>query len=1763
MQAKLSLKNVALGLIGALLLLAVWFREELAIQGARAYISYSCRQNLHARFAAENMFFENGELVIEKPRIATRRPIKEGGFRFAAERLVIRASPHWLDHQLDISIGLQDASFDLRQATSDMRFWLKDSFQPLPFLNVNANLKIEGGVLAIHDYKTEPPSEQKVYFQVEAEGGRQNRGSFIVSLDDPLLKSNSIVLSLAKLERRHIALDMDLDGVEASALLKAMRNIIPQLDNLQFSEGRIKGKMALTFPKEGRPVAQGDLGFHDIAFAAPDFDLKGRIEEAHLHLMENPNYVKAESGESVPRTIGHLEIKREGSLVFEGPTQPSCAFQHLQGTIYFQTQDGARISMEGTCRHRGETSRLEIAGNAHFASEGRGSLDLAVNLTGAERKVASAHFVTRQLGSKFKFVEINFSKIGPKEFDLLQTLFTPYLAGMHQIEMQQGTIDATALAYMRGLTFTDLKVEKIAAKDLLLRLQPWDIGVAIADLSGELSVNCAASDILDTLNADLVVNDGQIEFSSFDQALCRLHNVQTQFAVRKGIVQKSQLMGEIGGLIGSIEIDGTAEDGDIVKAHFEGSTLGLTHFLPPSMHQGLKTHFAEDYLTIQLTSRPSLLGWLVEGTADIQQPAAQQNQNIAFGFDIELCSPQEWLLNLATKETETPWHDLGAAASMAAWAENISVSGMLQGFFLHEGWCRASSLPLEKYLPLFLHYSDEAKVTGWADLLGSFDHEGLLMRYALNDLEIESKAFRITLPEKAEQTVDNLPGVYRLDFATDRWNTSLQVQDGSYLEKNSQLAFHDIAATIACNGETLELADLETTCEGMLWKGSIAIAKKGPQKEVLDIILHAKEMHGQLSQLQEMFVHFPRLKFLDRFPLDGQLRLGPEGALLGLAFHPGHLAIEAKVNGALTGGEFVLQKDDEGKGIGMRDLHLNFDYHHGAESAHLALTSIKGLLAFNKQGYAEELLFLGGNFCLNDITKAESAFDLWIKDSLKDPQREILFLKGKSHSGSDGQVELAFDLPKTHFGAVYPDKLDLCLNGSGQISSMHLESKQVLADVLSGLKFFVSTGVLPLPAPWQNKINALTSAKGDTTLECSYDNRSTSLTWRIAGEDLELEGKRCAHFLLEGKKRDNAWSIDQLVLDDLSLAADLARQSECWKVNFLGLRLKDALLLGLEGDYYAGSNVFDCKVNLLELDLGKLSEWPSLSEAVGQMKPSGHWRGTGELHLELDPFRIDTVLNGTLRSWSISGLNFQDATHVSCHYVSGQGLTLRNLTTDILNNGEKMLQLQIEKAAFDFTQRDLSLESIRFQFAAEQSLQVAQQLQNSFPAAISDNIKNIIINLKSQGSITGEFHLRTSPGSSRLRLSLDEGLYRFQNRQHSVHRMELSYDLKNLNLFAHYRLGGHSFWMQFFTDDPSYSAGHLLLFDGKPEEYQEWPPLKINWKNDIKHGWTILKAEGTFAGLSMRLMRDHAGEGNVLQGEVTIDPEKAAILISEEFQSRIAALKAGPGYLLNGQWRILKGNSDNFLDQLHFNGRLEGNQVVFKGYVWQKLNAHVALRPGHIQLSDLRVEDPSGLFTLKTVTMFRQESGAWAFEIPSILGTNFRPSLMQEAGSPSNIVAKPLLVKKLELENMTGQLHNSATWKGKGKLDFVNPARKQMQNPIFAIPVELLSLFGLDMAALNPVSGTVLYEVRDSKVMLTKFKDVYSEGKLSKFYLSNVAKTPSFMDFEGNLNVQIRMKQYNLFLKFAELFTVNISGPITQPVYSLQRQTFNTRRERK
>ena len=162
----------------------------------------------------------------------------------------------------------------------------------------------------------------------------------------------------------------------------------------------------------------------------------------------------------------------------------------------------------------------------------------------------------------------------------------------------------------------------------------------------------------------------------------------------------------------------------------------------------------------------------------------------------------------------------------------------------------------------------------------------------------------------------------------------------------------------------------------------------------------------------------------------------------------------------------------------------------------------------------------------------------------------------------------------------------------------------------------------------------------------------------------------------------------------------------------------------------------------------------------------------------------------------------------------------------------------------------------------------------------------------------------------------------------------------------------------------------------------------------------------------------------------------------------------------------------------------------------------------------------------------------------------FYPSLLHTIGTPKIEQSKPFVIKEMEISNFYGYVEEEASFKGKGHLHFSNQPKKNVSNSIFTIPTDIADKVGLEMPVLTPVSGTMEFEMNDGKLLFTKYKDIYSDNKLVKFYLPKGAT--SSIDFQGNLNLKIGLQPYHMIFKFAELLTVNIQGTLNKPVFRLK-----------
>lgn len=1777
---KYSLKKLIffLPFLGILLCLIFW--RSFLTWGMEAYVKNLSLNELDGKFKADHVAFENGTWIFEHPQVEGRQTLAEGGKHFEAEKLAIKVIPHLGEYRLDVEVVVEKPVVHMQQTAVDFQERALGQLSILGILDVHGKVSMYQGSLNLYDVKPESLLKQTIFFQLNADCSTTLHGCLTASLDDPLLQKNCVVLSLAEIEHRHLAMDFNFDKVECTSLLGVASTFLPFLQGLTITEGVFKGKMALTIPEGGRPYAIGELTVHDLSFSMPELEMRGMIKEARIHLDENLDPRSKSVGEgqslSMPRTIGHLELIQEGMLAFDREGLSFCEINNLKGAVYFQTQDGAKLAFDGKCQHHGQTSDLKVQGEARFASESDGSLDVNFCLNTDQEK-AEARFVTRQLGTRLKFAEISFSNVGPAEFDILMAILTPHYPNSRQVHMAAGRIDASALAYMKGLRFTELKIEKIAAKDLQFNVNPWELTVKAGELSGDLAVNLDydADKALDTLNADLLIKNGQVLFAAGDHDFCQLSDVQTQLTVRQGTILESIVEGEFAGLKGTINLNGLSPDGEIIKLNFTGKPRGLASIAPEPFRTGLKTQFVDDELLIKAGMRVGFDGIKVEGMIKVTDPSAEQPQVIEFGFDLNKASEKLWGKWPANNLIGKYWQSIGQEATLAYLPALASPTALfasqwfrnelgIAGLVVRDGWFQSQGLPLNKYLAPILFPDDPIKMGGKGDLEGAFDHTGMVTNYEFHNLTLENDNFLFAMkvyPHGTENDPANLlPGTHYIDFISGNSHGSFPIRNGTYLERNSGLYFQEIHALASLAEKKLQLNGLQARSAGLVFEGNLEADFTNPVKGTFAVDVNAHTIQGKFSDLKEFFSHFEKLKFFQKFPLEGELELRDEGLEIHMGFCPGKaLDLRSMVKGRLKHGVIAALNSD----ISAKNLEMNFDYDQSEKTFNM--TDINGTLVVGKDEHLDEYVLAGDQIFFSNLERSESEFDIWIGDT----KRDIVRVVGKTYADEEedapGIVQFVFDKELTHFGDVHPTAFDLNLRNWTAIDNFHLELELSLNTLLHDLQSASRTGLFCLPPMLQTELNELKTAKGNFAVNLHYDAKSSTFGYHAIGENAEIghyHYKKCA---LHGSKKNCTWSIDQLVLDNLTMATDLTRLATGWKIDFLGLRFGESLLVGLEGEYREGDNGFDAKVNLLEVNLSKLNEWPSMQQFVAGCQPVGHLRATGHMRCELDPssskgWRLDTFVNGSLRGWEFKGLHFQDAVNASFHFISDRGLTVGRLKTSLKNglNGDPLGILDAEKIDYNIGKDELNIGNMHFNIPAENLKNTAEILQQSFPEAFNEKVVAVLSPLKQQGSLQGSFSMTKMPALLQLQVHLDEGIYRYLNHDHDVNNFVLKYDLKELKIITQYRFNHHLFWLMVKSKGPELASGILLFSDHHPEQPPPSPdryPLRVDWKTLPQEGFQIYKALGHFAGLAVNLTHDpevpFSDDALHLVGEVGVNPSIASALISEEFCDKVKKWQVEEGYRLNGRWRMGK-HPANEAGRLHYHGRLEGYDFILKGYQFQRLSAHLHYAYDNIELRDVKIEDPAGFLRMEKADIYQSSEGDWIVHVPKVTIQSFRPSLLQEVGKGLSISPKPLVVRNLEIENLTGYCEDVDSFTGRGKLQFVNPPKKNLQNTILAIPAEILTMIGLDLTVLNPISGTIFYDINNSKVFLTKFKDVYSEGRLSKFHLSSAS--PSFVDFDGKLDVSIRMKQYNLFFKLAELFTVNIGGTLKKPTYSLQKQ---------
>lgn len=1057
-----------------------------------------------------------------------------------------------------------------------------------------------------------------------------------------------------------------------------------------------------------------------------------------------------------------------------------------------------------------------------------------------------------------------------------------------------------------------------------------------------------------------------------------------------------------------------------VHIQLKGKGHHFAGIAPEGLQRWIGNSLSENEIVISGQAFKIDSGIHLEG--DCQVCDLKANNKHSFGFGVDLKPAEEHL----------EW------ASLSHWQGEDNETAIILlpvqmlrkqiaeiGLALENGQIQGKNIPLDLFTETLAIGDGQLILKGAGDFNGSFDHRNISFEYTLYDLILDHPNFTLYNSTEGSIGSDDLnkdsKATHTLDLNSGDYFGKIPLSNITILEKNNGVKFTNISAHLILEPNKIQSTDLEAFCNDIYFSGTLNANYDRLSEGYATIDIHAHTMEGPVTKVQEVLSRVYTSPFLLNCPLQGNLSFRQQGGRFQFNIEPTETHIQANLQGSLTDGNLSCPNSD----MSLRDLSFNFEYDHQNNS--LKFVDIQGSLLVGSPKHAEEYVLAGDHLRFTDYANNFAEFDMWIGDKNRDIIRLIGNTKGMSLPHGNF-VELTLNHTQSHFGDVHPDAFRLVLKDWTHVNAFELKLGFQLNTLLHDLQRFSKTGFLFLSRNLLKELNRLKVAQGEFFVDLQYDDATALFKYQVKGTDVSIGAYKFKNCFCDGKKKDLTWTIDRLLLDDLSIAADISSIPNGYRLNFLGLRFGKSLLMGLEGKYHPADDVLDAKINLFEVKLNELKEWPFLNSFVQKCTPKGSLRGTGHLRLagftEKPRMQVETDMSLSLHDWGFYGIGFQNADNIHGHYSSAKGISFHNVRTGLNNNQPLAFSVHPDSAVFD--------------------------------------------------------------------------------------------------------------------------SGKLIIADQSSNE------LHVHWL-DTKEGMDIEKIEGSLEGMTAHLSRSENGppDALTLDGELIVNPSRSPLL---EKLSLIKNWQLDGEYHLEGRWSIKKQDLRSWQDHLSFEGNLKGSTIKLCGYLFDSISGHISFLPEKVHLQDIRISDQAGSLVIDQV-LFNKQQGQWVFDMPALIVKQFQPGLLRSAKGTYDFFDNSLVFRKMELREFKGYAENPLSYLGKGRIYVANPPKREKPNPAIQIPSEILIKLGLDLSALSPVAGAIDYKIENGKILLTKFKDMYSIGHLSKFYLPKKNFQPSYIDFKGNIHMKVRMKQYNLLFKLAELFTITVEGTLRHPKYSILKES--------
>lgn len=1738
------------------------FRQPLFLALAKWQLSSYTQKNLNGRFSYNQLSLENGNVIISDASFFTRIHDTLNSLTLKTKKITVTYSVDLSDWSLGTDISFQEPHllFTKRESSPLSLDTLLENLSSL-LSHLPTKLNISDGIIELEDHSGANFPSQKYSFRYDKLVHHTQQVALQLQKYNAPQEENLVQLALErKNEDLRVSLRAkDLHCQDLTAALNILSSHASQ--DLDIQKGLIQAQLQLDFPSFSQtPGINGTLAIEDCVFTHEPTSLSGQFQSLHAQFEKKeplistqlrPTWLPQTFESLLSNTHSHFELSKDASLKHLDGNQLDWELRDLSASLSGQERRSIKLLLHGLLHREKQFVPIIMEGRSDLDEEGIRHLNMSLNLLSDSNKDIALILQSKPLQLSQQTSKIHLINFGPEEIAMLQGLLKNSAPQVSLFSLSKGTLNSSF-----ELSFVDFIPERLSIKDFLL--QDTDISFPslvrsqFASIKGSGSLNLLQSNPFSSLEGEFFLSRGSLRCLNEDTPW-HFPELQATLRFTRGMLHNSCIKSSSGELSGEVNLNWFSQD-QIMNCHLQGRSKAFSKFLSTHGKKWLNRILPEDHMEILAQVKRMAGGLTVDGTIGIDSPSQKEKESITFGLNLEKTSSDLWNIWPMQESDSGRWLNCSNQFMQAFTPPLIkpAIHGMthwlsqelgFNGIVLADGFFEAHSLDLNKYLSPLIFPDQALCLQGNAHVQGTFNQHRVNLYYTPTHVSLENPRLLIEMEssETSELSLDTSSpkqAFHSIDLNSFTHFGVLPVKNASFLDKTFGSTFTDISANVHFSEDQIHVSKLQTKADHVKFSANIDIDYRN--SDAIEVTILPNKASGKVVDVQRFISHFVQSSATE-LPISGNVFSSGDMGNLHFLIAPQGLTFNSRIKAQLLQASYGFPHAD----IYLNNISSEIEYYH--KNNELIFHSFEADYFTQDSKESRPLKLSSRKLRLYNFPQTQVSFDLHL---LQDTE-ELARLVGEASPLDEQEAlnSLEFDNSLCHIGQIVPNFSKVWIKNWETLQTLEAQPSISLNSFLKDAKDLLPAKFLPLT---EKQVNEYGQAQLSGTVHAKlfFESAQNSTTFTASGKDLSFHKQHVNEFFITGEKTGPSWNIDRLEIDQLTLSVNALQKERDWDIRFLGLKYGKSLVMSLEGNYFADQEALQAQVHLLEAHLPFLDELEPTRAFSQKWNPQGSIRSTGSANIskEEGQWLFTTHLNASFRNLALQNIAFTNKDNVPCFYSSKDGLVIEDVAIELNDNPEQNTTFHAKKIIYQPETESLVCEIPSFSLFPSSISTLSTFVETLFPnnPSSSSSLLSSLQKSAATAPLTGRVSLHSSPDSLHFDLSLSDGDYLLNGVKHKLSNFHLNRSPQELLIRTQYHYEDRLYHLTCKADPTNINQGTLNILESPKQE----TPLVLNWKNN-EQGFSITKVEGQFSGQNLLLLENlHSKSDDTinLQGRIDLDLAKLSPLLSPPLQRQIHSLQISRGFSLDGSFSFPRNRPADF----SFQGNTAAEDFTFFTQMFKKLDSELSFYKDSLTFKNLTLEDPALSLSCKQISLTKKSDEDWCVEVPLIEAHSIKPRLFQDPRKRRN-ESKTLVIKHAELHNFSGSFSDPGSFTATGSLYFHNPAKKNLFNILFAIPNDIIARIGLDLNLLTPVMGHVDYALAGNKIYLTNLADVYSDGRRSKFYLSEES-TPSYVDLAGNMDVKINMKQYNIIFKIAELFTISIKGTLDKPLYTLQKQ---------